>query len=29
VVESERKKEQEWIKRSEQLAEKVKALCGG
>ncbi|HEV7839822.1 MAG TPA: class I tRNA ligase family protein, partial [Gemmatimonadaceae bacterium] len=29
VVESERKKEQEWTKRSEQLAEKVKALCGG
>ena len=29
VVDSERKKEQEWIKRSEQLAEKVKALCGG
>ena len=29
VVESERKKEQEWIRRSEQLAEKVKALCGG
>src|SRR6266446_2427819 len=29
VVEGERKKEQEWIKRREQLAEKVKALCGG
>jgi valyl-tRNA synthetase len=29
VVESERKKETEWIKRREQLAEKVKALCGG
>jgi valyl-tRNA synthetase len=29
VVESERKKEQEWIKRREQLTEKVKALCGG
>jgi len=29
VVEAERKKEQEWIKRREQLAEKVKALCGG
>ena len=29
VVESERKKEEEWIKRREQLAEKVKALCGG
>ncbi|MDP9200473.1 MAG: valine--tRNA ligase [Gemmatimonadota bacterium] len=29
VVESERKKEEEWIKRSEQLAEKVRALCGG
>ncbi|MFL5638879.1 MAG: valine--tRNA ligase [Gemmatimonadaceae bacterium] len=29
VVESERRKEQEWIKRREQLAEKVKALCGG
>ena len=29
VVESERKKEAEWIKRREQLAEKVKALCGG
>jgi valyl-tRNA synthetase len=29
VVESERKKEEEWIKRRGQLAEKVKALCGG
>jgi valyl-tRNA synthetase len=29
VVEAERRKEQEWIKRREQLAEKVKALCGG
>jgi len=29
VVEAERKKEAEWIKRREQLAEKVKALCGG
>ena len=29
VVESERKKEDEWIKRREQLAAKVKALCGG
>jgi valyl-tRNA synthetase len=29
VVESERKKETEWNKRREQLAEKVKALCGG
>jgi valyl-tRNA synthetase len=29
VVESERKKEQEWIKRRGQLADKVKALCGG
>jgi valyl-tRNA synthetase len=29
VVEAERKKEEEWIKRREQLAEKVKALCGG
>ena len=29
VVESERKKEDEWTKRSEQLAAKVKALCGG
>ncbi|HEV2017874.1 MAG TPA: valine--tRNA ligase [Gemmatimonadaceae bacterium] len=29
VVESERKKEHEWIKRREQLAAKVKALCGG
>ena len=29
VVESERKKEQEWTKRRGQLAEKVKALCGG
>jgi len=29
VVEGERKKETEWIKRREQLAEKVKSLCGG
>jgi valyl-tRNA synthetase len=29
VVESERKKEDEWINRREQLAAKVKALCGG
>jgi valyl-tRNA synthetase len=29
VVESERKKEQEWITRRGQLADKVKALCGG
>src|SRR6267143_282289 len=29
VVESERKKEDEWIKRREQLAGKVKAICGG
>jgi len=29
VVESERKKEDEWTKRREQLAAKVKALCGG
>jgi valyl-tRNA synthetase len=29
VVEAERAKEKEWIKRREQLAEKVKALCGG
>jgi valyl-tRNA synthetase len=29
VVESERKKEDEWTKRREQLATKVKALCGG
>ncbi|MFL5596679.1 MAG: valine--tRNA ligase [Gemmatimonadaceae bacterium] len=29
VVESERRKEQEWINRREQLAEKVKTLCGG
>lgn len=29
VVESERKKEEDWIKRREQLADKVKALCGG
>ena len=29
VVESERNKEDEWIKRREQLAAKVKALCGG
>jgi valyl-tRNA synthetase len=29
VVEAERKKEQDWSKRRVQLAEKVKALCGG
>ncbi len=29
VVESERKKEEEWIKRRGQLSDKVKALCGG
>jgi valyl-tRNA synthetase len=29
IVESERKKEAEWAKRREQLAAKVKALCGG
>ncbi len=29
VVESERKREDEWMKRREQLATKVKALCGG
>ncbi|MDQ6689473.1 MAG: valine--tRNA ligase [Gemmatimonadota bacterium] len=29
VVESERKKEDEWIKRRGQLAAKVKSLCGG
>jgi valyl-tRNA synthetase len=29
VVAAERKKEAEWIERREQLAEKVKALCGG
>jgi valyl-tRNA synthetase len=29
VVESERKKEEEWTKRRGQLAEKVTALCGG
>ena len=29
VVESERKKEEEWTRRRGQLAEKVKALCGG
>jgi valyl-tRNA synthetase len=29
VVESERKKEDEWTKRREQLAAKVRALCGG
>jgi valyl-tRNA synthetase len=29
VVEGERKKETEWIKRREQLSDKVKALCGG
>ena len=29
VVDAEQKKEQDWIKRRGQLAEKVKALCGG
>ncbi|HEV7836426.1 MAG TPA: valine--tRNA ligase, partial [Gemmatimonadaceae bacterium] len=29
VVEAERKKEQDWIKRRDQLADKVAALCGG
>jgi len=29
VVDSERKKEEDWIKRREQLAAKVTALCGG
>jgi valyl-tRNA synthetase len=29
VVQAERTKEEEWTKRREQLAEKVKALCGG
>jgi valyl-tRNA synthetase len=29
VVESERKKEDEWTRRRGQLAAKVKALCGG
>ena len=29
VVDAERKKEQDWIKRRGQLAEKVQALCGG
>jgi valyl-tRNA synthetase len=29
IVEAERKKEQDWTKRRVQLAEKVKALCGG
>jgi valyl-tRNA synthetase len=29
VIDSERKKEAEWTKRREQLAEKVKVLCGG
>ncbi|HUQ98266.1 MAG TPA: valine--tRNA ligase [Gemmatimonadaceae bacterium] len=29
VVEAERRKEQEWIKRRDQLADKVAALCGG
>ncbi|MGH7651677.1 MAG: valine--tRNA ligase [Gemmatimonadaceae bacterium] len=29
VVESERQKEQEWLKRREQLAAKVSGLCGG
>jgi valyl-tRNA synthetase len=29
VVDAERKKEEDWIKRRDQLAEKVTALCGG
>ena len=29
VVEAERRKKDEWIKRREQLSEKVKAVCGG
>jgi valyl-tRNA synthetase len=29
VVEAERKKKDEWLKRREQLSEKVKAVCGG
>ncbi|HWL39413.1 MAG TPA: class I tRNA ligase family protein, partial [Gemmatimonadaceae bacterium] len=29
VVDAERKKEEDWIKRREHLTEKVKALCGG
>ena len=29
VVDSERKKKDEWLKRRDQLAEKVKAVCGG
>jgi valyl-tRNA synthetase len=29
VVDAERKKEQDWTKRRGQLADKVKALCGG
>jgi valyl-tRNA synthetase len=29
VVESERRKEEEWTRRREQLERKVKALCGG
>jgi valyl-tRNA synthetase len=29
VVEGERKKEEEWTTRRQQLSEKVKALCGG
>jgi valyl-tRNA synthetase len=29
VVEAERKKEQDWVKRRDQLADKVAALCGG
>jgi valyl-tRNA synthetase len=29
VVEAERKKEEDWIKRREHLTDKVKALCGG
>jgi valyl-tRNA synthetase len=29
VVDAERRKEQEWIKRRDQLRDKVKSLCGG
>jgi hypothetical protein len=29
VVEAERRKEQDWINRRDQLADKVAALCGG
>ena len=29
VVESERRKEEDWIRRRDQLADKVKSLCGG